>query len=194
MQKTAAPVYLESPSAQRKKKLQYSETTGIQFKDLTPSLPALLPHAPDLHESTTSFITDNQSLQAGRKTTLMVTHRGEDTVVANSQTPEIAWRCSLVCPEPLPGMNIRSGMKNLSTKQNLNPKTDYVKDVLQPNSHIFKYKPHRPSSIISGKLSLCQKNNQNHKDSKSEVTNFQLPSHTYSLRRQKVKQLHCGRK
>lgn len=147
--------------------------------------------------SITSFIWENQSLQAGRKTTQMVTHRGEDTVVATSQTPEIAQRCSLVCPEPLPGMNIRSETKNLSTKQNVNPKTDYAKDVLQPNSYIIKYKPHRPSSIISGKLSLCQKKTtQKHKDSKSEVTNFQLPSHTsYSLKRQNImKQLLCGRR
>lgn len=133
-------------------------TQNLQvFSSETSLLPAPLPHAQDLHESTTSFIRENQSLQVGRKTTLMATHRGEDTVVAISQTPEIAWRCSLVCPEPLPGMNIRSGMKNLSTKQKPDPKTDYVKDVLQPNNHIFKYKPHRPSSITSGKLSLCQK-------------------------------------
>lgn len=56
-------------------------------------------------------------------------------------------------PKPLPGMNIRSGIKNCSTKQNLSPKSEYL-DLLQPNGHIFKDKP---SSIISGMLTHSQK-------------------------------------
>lgn len=58
-------------------------------------------------------------------------------------------------PKPLSGMNISSGVKNCSTKQNLSPNSEYLEDLLQPNGHIFKDKP---SSIISGMLTHSQKN------------------------------------
>lgn len=52
------------------------------------------------------------------------------------------------------------------------------------------------SFLASYHFANKKKNSQNHIDSKSEVTNFQIPSHTsYSLKRQKVmKQLLCGRR
>lgn len=56
-------------------------------------------------------------------------------------------------PKPLPGMKVRSGIKNCNTKQNLSPKSEYL-DLFQLNGHIFKDKP---SSIISSMLTQRKK-------------------------------------
>lgn len=181
MQKTGAPVHLDSPSAQKTK------TTILRtyrFRGLTPSLHAPLPHAQDLQESTTSLTGENQSLQVDRKRTLMVTHR-ERHCGSHQPTPEI-------CMKMQPSVSRASSrhehkVRNEKLQHQAKSKSDYVKDVLQPNGHIFKDKPYRPSASFLACHHFAKKNIQKHKDSKSEVTNFQLLPHiSHSLKRQKV--------
>lgn len=79
-------------------------------------------------------------------------------------------------------------VRNEKLQHQAKSKSDYVKDVLQPNGHIFKDKPYRPSaSFLACHHFAKKKIFRNTKTLKSEVTNLQLLPHiSHSLKRQKV--------